>query len=542
MAKDRIYQYLIYIAMIAFLAIGIIEPLRLLIFKSFHDANNQFIGLMNIQKFISEPRLIKALLNSLWVSTIVAMINLVIATSIAYSVSRLNIKGRTLIQIICVFPLYIPSIFPALGLIYLFGSQGILSQYLDGFELYGLLGVVVGCLIFTLPHAVLMMSTAMKGIDIQLYKAADSLAATEWIKFFKITIPSIKYGLMNTFIVIFILTLTDFGVPKILGGQIPLLATEIYKEVIGQQNFSMGATLSLLLLFPVLIAACLDYVIRRKQKAIGEVNHTQNYGFSWAQKLIFSVISWAVALSVLLVLGIVIYGSFINFWPFDLTFTLENYNFRSLGYDWQPYFNSLRLALYVGLLGVLLAFSASYLVNRANIHTKAKNLLSFIALLPMAIPGTVLGLAYIFMVNAWPSIGNSVRNSFVLLTTNTTIHLFSVIFLTFSIHLSRLPIQYEKTSDSLGRSRFITIQKVIIPLSMPIIVEVFFFLAINAMTTISAVIFLYNPDTILASITILHMEESGALASSAAMGTLIFATCLVFRVIQLFIQRYIYEK
>lgn len=540
--KDRIFQYVFYGLLLIFLVIGVAEPLRLLIVKSIYSSQDQFVGFANIEKFMSEPRLIKALLNSLWVGLIVAVSNLILATGIAYSVSRLHVFGRRIIQTICVFPLYIPSVFPALGLIYLLGSQGILSEYLNDFELYGLFGVVVGCMVFTLPHAVLMMSTAMRGIDTQLYKAADSLGATELSKFIKITLPSIKYGLMNTFIVVFVLTLTDFGVPKLLGGQMPLLATEIYKQVIGQQNFSMGATLSLLLLFPVLIAALIDGFVRRKQRQTANVSNHQNYRFSLIQKIIFSVLSWAVVVCIVMILGIVIYGSFINFWPYDFTLTLENYNFKALGFDWMPYFNSLRLALYVGISGTIVAFVGSYLVNRSTIHNGAKNVLSIIALLPMAIPGTVLGLAYIFMLNAWPTIGNAVRNGFTVLTTNTTIHLFSVAFLTFSIFLSRLPIQYEKTSDSLGRSRFTTIQKVIIPLSLPIIVEVFFFLAINAMTTISAVIFLYNPDTIVASITILHMEEAGALASSAAMGTLIFVTCLIFRMIQLLIQRYIHEK
>lgn len=543
MSNHRILQYGIYGLVLLILGIGVVEPLRLLFVQSLHTSGVEGFTLHNVRAFFAQPRLMNALTNSLLVSAIVAVINIVLATGIAYGIEKLHIPGRKLIKTISIFPLYVPSLFPALGLIYLLGNQGIVSAHIPGFELYGFTGVIIGCIVFTIPHGVLMLSTAMQNVDNTLYRVADTLGASEWKKFFSITIPNIKYALFNTFIVIFILSLTDFGVPKILGGQVSLLATEIYKEVIGQQNFGMGAALSLLLFIPVIIAAGIDIYIRFKQKDLKPMQSSSlHYRFGLKQRLFFGFGSWVVALGLVSILGIVVYGSFINFWPYDLTLTWSNYDFEALGFEWRGYFNSLKLALSVGVLGTVLAFISSYLVMRSSLQSGLKNTLSLIALLPIAIPGTVLGLAYLFMINAWPEVFNHFRGNMAFLTLNTTIHLFSVVFLTFSIHFHQMPKQYEQVGESIGVSQMQTIRRVIIPLSIPTGLEVFFFLAINAMTTISAVIFLYSPETILASISILHMEESGALASAAAMGTIIFLTCLVLRGIHLLIQSFIHEK
>ncbi|EQI63930.1 binding--dependent transport system inner membrane component family protein [Clostridioides difficile Y358] len=101
--------------------------------------------------------------------------------------------------------------------------------------------------------------------DYRLYEAADSLGASEFKKFFKITIPGIKYSLVSSFFVSFILAFTDFGAAKIVGGNYNVLATDIYKQVVGQFNIPMGATVSMVMLIPVLIAFTVDKIASKKQ-------------------------------------------------------------------------------------------------------------------------------------------------------------------------------------------------------------------------------------------------------------------------------------
>ena len=80
--------------------------------------------------------------------------------------------------------------------------------------------------------------------------------------------PGVKYGLVSACFVVFTLAITDFGAPKAIGGKFSVMATEIYNQVSGQQNFSMGATVSVVLLVPAVIAFLVDRLVQRRQYAL----------------------------------------------------------------------------------------------------------------------------------------------------------------------------------------------------------------------------------------------------------------------------------
>src|SRR5690606_16623047 len=130
-----------------------------------------------------------------------------------------------------------PSLLPGISLIYLFGNQGMLKELLFGASIYGPIGIVIGEVFYTFPHALMILITALSLTDARLYEAAESLGASRIRTFFTVTLPGAKYGLISAIFVVFTLTITDFGVPKVIGGQFNVLATDIYKQVIGQQNF-----------------------------------------------------------------------------------------------------------------------------------------------------------------------------------------------------------------------------------------------------------------------------------------------------------------
>ena len=110
--------------------------------------------------------------------------------------------------------------------------------------------------------------SALNLSDQRLYEAAESLKASPLRKFLTITLPNIKYGLMNSFFICFILSFTDFGVPKVVGGNFNVLATDIYKQVVGQQNFAMGATISIYLLVPSILAFLIDKNFQKNEASL----------------------------------------------------------------------------------------------------------------------------------------------------------------------------------------------------------------------------------------------------------------------------------
>ena len=107
----------------------------------------------------------------------------------------------------------------------------------------------------------MILVAALSMADARLYEAADALGASKTRVFFTVTLPGAKYGVISAGFVIFTLVITDFGIAKVIGGQFNVLATDIYKQVIGQQNFEMGAVVGFVLLIPAVVAFTADRII-----------------------------------------------------------------------------------------------------------------------------------------------------------------------------------------------------------------------------------------------------------------------------------------
>lgn len=536
--KAQYQACLLLLLPLGFLWLGVFTPVIELIIRSVTNTEGDFIGLINFTTYFSNPGLVLALTNSLFISLLVTIVSVAVAFFVAYGLVRSQFLGKFWVQALIQLPLFVPSIFPCLGLIYLFGGQGILSELFGQFELYGPIGVVIGGVIFTLPHAILLLTTTLRGIDPRLYQAASSLGAGAWRQFMTVTLANSLYGLISACFVVFTLTMTDFGIAKVLAGQYPMLATEIYKQVIGQQNFSMGATISLILIVPTCIAFVVDSWARKKQARLANNQPHQEVDKDSIRDGVFTLLCWLPCLSLMLVIGIVVWGSVVSYWPYDFSFTWLNYDFSAFGYGWQPYFNSLILATMVASAGVFITYTASYLSLRTPAFAWIKSLLRFLALLPLSIPGTVLGLAYIFAFNQPNSWLNGVQGTFIFLAFNTIVHLFSVSFLTFSSTLGRLDSNYERVGASLSVPQWRTFTDVIVPLSRLTLLDIFFYLFVSALTTVSAVVFLYGSKSILASVVILNMDDAGNLAAASAMGTLLLITALLAKTLHILLIRW----
>ena len=507
-----------------FLAIFLALPLLALAKQSFFDAET-FISLAAFRLFLETPGLTAAFSHTMLMGVSVTFITLTLAFTLAYALTHTRFTGLAACRSIALLPLFVPSLFPALGLIYLFGSQGIASQFIDGIPLYGPLGIILGSVIYTLPHALLPLTNAMRDIDADLYTAARTLGAGPWRRFLTVTLPGARYGLVSSGIVTFVLTITDFGVPKVLGGDYSMLATEVFKQVVGMQDFAMGATVSIVLLIPCIPAFLLDGWVRKKQRFQWRgrpyspiPNHRRDTAFSF--------LAWAVPALPLTVIGMAVWGSFISFWPYELELTLANYGFENSVYGAMPFVNSLILASVTAIMGIALIFSGAYMVERCATFPLLSGMYRLLAILPLAVPGTVLGLAYILAFNIADSPIQAFYGTIPFLACNCIIHFYTVCHFTAAGGLARLDPNYETVGATLGVSRPRTVFRVIVPLQKNIIADMAFYLFVNALTTISAVVFLYSPGNMPASVAVLQMLDSGATAQASAMGTLILLAAL----------------
>jgi iron(III) transport system permease protein len=504
----------------------------------------QGTGISNFTRYFSTPALFRSIGNSLFIAILSTIITVSLAFWFAYALSRSCMKYKGFFKLVAMAPILVPSLLPGIALIYLFGNQGILKAFLMGHSIYGPIGIVVGSVFFTFPHAMLIIGTALSISDGRLYEAATALRASKWRTFWTVTVPGARYGLISAAFVVFNLVITDFGLPKVIGGKFNVLAVDIYKQVIGQQNFEMGAVVSVVLLLPAIVAFVIDRHVQKKQVAgisarsiVFEPKPNKKADTCW---LIYCSM---VAIFIMGIIGICQFAALVKFWPYDLSLSLNNYAFdRMDGGGWAAYGNSIKLALLTAFFGTVVVFLGAYVVEKTKGFHKSRAIFQMLAMLPMAIPGMVLGLAYIFFFNNPNNPFNFIYGTMAILVVSAVTHFYTVSHLTALTALKQMDPEFESVAASLKQPFFKLFGRVTVPVCMPAILNISIYLFVNAMTTVSAVVFLYSTDTALASIAVLNMDDAGDIAPAAAMGMMIFYTNAGARLLHLLGSRMILKR
>jgi iron(III) transport system permease protein len=537
------------------LLIVVLLPLYQILARSLTDRAGNFVGLENYRIYFDTPSLAVSAYNSFYVATVSTLVSVALGFIFAYAVTRTAMRGKSTFRVVAMLPLYAPSLVHAISLIYLFGNKGIITTGFFGFfernfgvkmgmniGLYGAPGIILSEIIYTFPQAFLILTVALSLTDGRLYEAATALRAS-WLRaFVTVTLPSVKYGIISAFFVCFTLAFTDFGAPKVVGGSYNVLATDIYKQVIGQQNFTMGATVSIMLLVPTVIAFLVDRLAQRRQTALLSARSVP------LQPRPHQILDWSlfayctlICLVILIVLGTALFASLIRAWPYDFSLTLRHYQFESVsggGYD--AYWNSVRMSFYTALAGTTIVFGSAYLIEKSRGIEWLRSVAYFISMLPVALPGLVLGLAYIFFFNkpTWNLAGlqtpnplNTLYGTMAILVISNIVHFYTVSFLTATTALKQMDSEFESVAQSMSVPFYKTFWRVTVPLSLPAILEIGIYYFVNAMVTVSAVIFLYSPQLKLASVAVVNMDDSGDIASAAAMSMLIVFTGIGVRIL-----------
>jgi len=492
-------------------------------------------GIDNFINYFSTPALFNSIKNSLWISLLSTVVTVSLAFWFAYALNRSCMRFKGLFRLVAMAPILVPSLLPGIALVYLFGNQGMLKELLFGASIYGPIGIVIGSVFFTFPHAFLIISTALAISDGRLYEAATSLRASPWRTFWTVTIPGARYGLISAAFVVFNLVITDFGLPKVIGGQFNVLAVDIYKQVIGQQNFEMGAVVSVILIIPAFFAFGIDRLVQSKQ-----VSSLTARSVPFEPKPdsktdgLFLVYCSIIGLFIVGMLAVCQFAALIKFWPYDLSLSLNNYQFDKMdGGGWGSYFNSIKLGLLTAVAGTSIVFFGAYLVEKSNGFLVGRAAFQMLAMLPMAIPGMVLGLAYIFFFNNPSNPMSGIYGTMAILVICSVTHFYTVSHLTAVTALKQMDREFESVSASLKQPTMKLFSRVTVPVCMPSVLDISIYLFVNAMTTVSAVVFLYSPKTSLASIAVLNMDDAGDIAPAAAMGMMIFYTNAAARIIHL---------
>jgi iron(III) transport system permease protein len=508
-------------------------PLGTLLTKSFEDANGTWVGLNNYARYFETPALTDSLWNSVWVSSVVAGITLTLAYVYAFALTRSAMPGKGVFKALALIPILAPSLLPAISLIYLFGNQGLLKDWLFGTSIYGPLGIVIAQVFYCFPHALMILVVALSMADARHYEAARVLGASPFRTFMTVTLPGSKYGLISAGFVVFTLAITDFGIPKVIGGRFNVLATDIFKQVIGQQNFSMGAVVGFVLLLPAVLAFVADRWVQHRQVALLSGRSVPLVPSQHIPRDVGLLIFCAlVAGAFLVILGMAVWASFVMRWPYNLNLTWANYHFENFDSEgWNAYFNSLRMAAWTAVVGTLVVFTGAFVLEKTRGFVLIRHATQLMAMLSMAVPGLVLGLSYIFFFNTPGHPLGFIYGTMAILVLNSVAHFYTVSHITATTALKQLDSEFESVSASLKISVGRMFKRVTVPVCLPAILDISIYFFVNAMTTVSAVIFLYGSHTKLAAVSIVQMDEAGATAAAAAMAVVIVATSVVVKVI-----------
>ncbi|RZL92044.1 MAG: putative 2-aminoethylphosphonate ABC transporter permease subunit [Variovorax sp.] len=529
--RDRWLAGAAVLAALALLLAIVALPVGALVRQSFYDRAGAFVGFANFARYLANPALVQSAFNSVWLAALSALLCTGIAYVYAYGLTLSCMPAKGLLRGIALVPLLAPSLLPAISLVYLFGNQGVLKGWLGDTSIYGPLGMVLGSVFWTLPHALLILTTAMATSDGRLYEAAQTLGASRWRIFRTVTLPASRYGLIVAGMVVFVLVITDFGVPKVVGGQTSVLATDIYKQVVGQQNFQMGAVVGFMLLIPAVLSFLVERRARGRQSAALSARATPHVPEPVpARDRALLAACLLIAFCILVMIGMAVFASLATYWPYQLAPSLKNYDFGNMdGGGWGSYLNSLRLALCVAFAGAIASFLSAWLVEKPRHFGFLREVLNFLANLPLAVPGLVLGVGYIFFFNAPANPLRGLYGGMAILVICTVAHFFSVAHLTSLTALRQLDREYELVSESMGVPAWRTLWRVHLPVALPTVINVAGYFFVNAMTTVSAVVFLYSPQTTLAAIAVLNMDDAGDVAPAAAMASLIMLTAALGR-------------
>jgi iron(III) transport system permease protein len=492
-------------------------------------------GLSGFAHYLREPGLAPAVANTAMLGAGVTALVLPLAFVTAFALERSRLPFKGLLQACAGIPLLIPSLLPALALVYLFGRQGLLTPLLGGRTIYGFQGVLIADAVAAFPHALIILRTALAAADGRLYEQAQILGSPPWRTFWRITLPGARHGLVSAAVVAFSLTIADVGAPKVVGGNFDVLALAIYKAVLGRQDFQGAAVAAFFLLLPSLVAVAVERLAARRQAALISSRSTRyEPPKDRARDAGLGLAAGLVGLAIAGLLGVCQWAALVRQWPYDLSLSLDQYQLdRFDGGGWSAVGDSVLLGLATAAVGVAAAFLGAYVAERTESARLLRGLGAGAALAPAATPGLALGLAYVLFFDDPANPLHFIYGTFWILVVATVVHYYTVAHLTCVSALKSLDSEFEAAGRVLGRSRATVVRRVIVPLAAPTLVEVAVYLFVAATTTVSAVVFIYPPDVKLAAVAVLNMDDAGDTAPAAAMGMLIVYVNLAARLLGL---------
>lgn len=494
----------IYCAVVAVFAFFLAVPVLRLLAESF--ASEAGAGIANYVSVLTGKGFLTALGHSAAVSIASAVTATAIAFFLAYTIQYTNVSPvfKSLIRTLATLPMLLPTITYGFAIIYSFGKQGLLTRLFGRqiFEIYGFGGLLFGYVIYTLPVSFLLILNTMRYID-KKFSVVSRVMGDKPLKTFLQTVARPLLGtLAASMVQCFFLCFTDYGIPASVGGRYDVVATVLYNEMLGSvPDFNRGAVVAMMMLIPSAVSIALlrwleKYNIRYSKISTVEIRKNRlRDGVFFAGSAVF-------LLGLLSVFAVIFVVPLVSEWPYQTSFTLEHVistlTDRSLT---DVYQNSLVVAVCTAAGGLLVTCGAALATARSGLNSRLKAVIDGIALVTNTIPGMVIGIAFLFIFTGTP-----LQNTLILIIICNIVHFFSTPYLMMKNSLSKLNSSWEATASLMGDSWFQTIVRIITPNMASTLLEVFGYYFVNAMVTVSAVIFIAGARTMVITTKIKELQ------------------------------------
>ena len=526
--KNREIKTIFAVVVIVF-GIFLAYPMIRLLLKSFIGDTGATTAFYHA--VLTEKGIVKAIINSFKVAGASAMLTTILAFFMAYTVHYSNAPGwgKKVIHVAAVLPMFLPTLTYGFAIIYSFGKQGLLTRLFGHqlFEIYGFNGLLLGYVIYTLPVSFMLINNTMGYID-KKFTVVSRLMGDGSVATFVMTVFRPLLGtLAASFIQTFFLCFTDFGIPASVGGKYEVIASVLYTQMLGSvPDFNKGSVVAMIMLIPSIVSILILHILEKYNIRYNKISPLETRENKF-RDIVCSVVSLAICLSVLSVFAVIFIIPFVGDWPYNLQFSLTH--FQAVFSDdglLSVYKNSIFVAVLTALFGTLAAYGAAIITARSTVSSKMKQIIEGVALVTNTIPGMVLGLAYLFCFS-----GTGLQSTFAILIICNMIHFFSTPYLMMKSSLAKMNASWETTAMLMGDNWVKTIIRVLTPNAMSTIIEVFSYYFVNAMVTVSAVIFIAGARTMVMTTKIKELQYYNKFNEVFVLSLLMLATNLLVKAI-----------
>ena len=495
--KPRETELKVITAVIAgFFALFLALPLVLVLAGSFQSSGDGSFTIANYTAVFSQYGFMNSVFNSIKVSAAAGAIAVLIAFLLAYTINCTNVpRGlKKAIALLAQVPMLLPTITYGFAIIYSLGRQGLITRLLGGhqlFDIYGFNGLLIGYVVYTMPTCFLLINNGFRFVDKKFIIVSHIMGDKPIVSFLRTIVRPLIGTIGVAFVQSFFLSFTDYGIPTSVGGTYDVLAMTLFNQMLGSvPNFNRGAVIAMVMLLPSVLSIVLFAILNHFSFRYNRVSPVELP--RGAKRDVLCATGSALSLAAILSLfAVILVVPFVTMWPFMPTPTTAHFA-QVLGDPalMKVFTNSLAVAALTALLGSAVAYGTALATVRSHLPAWITRTLDSMSSVINTVPGMVLGIGFLFAFT-----GSPIQNTMIILVVCNVVHYFATPYQMMRDSLSRMNGSYETTARLMGDTWFKTIRRVITPNAAPALLQVFGYYFVNAMVTISAVVFLTGAHT-----------------------------------------------